>query len=159
MFYICACSMLVLPGCSGDKMKEASVPENDTLLRPEDTLPLKAAGDTFTVNTAQIVFVSPTDKNVADMMAQDSEAFYTVADDDAFYNSQLVENADSLKIASFATNAAVLDFQLPGGRHCIVDRSKLADMEFVTFLFNGADTPHIADIDIDKAYLKAYFKK
>lgn len=106
-----------------------------------------------------IIFTNPSDIEANKMMAKDSDAFNTIVDDNAFYNSQIMELADSLAIKTNSTSFAVLDFKTTNNRHFIINRLKLKDMEFSNYLFNGVDTPQIVNMECDRAFLKKYFNK
>jgi hypothetical protein len=94
------------------------------------------------------------------MKSKDSNAFYTTADDYSFYNSQLMDLADSLGIRNFSTSEKFVDFELTGNKHAIFDRSASEELWWGLFLFNGRDKPQQSStVNIDAASLKNYFKK
>jgi hypothetical protein len=109
-----------------------------------------------------IVVLWPDSIQIEKLKAKDSDAFYAGADDYSFYTSKIMELADSLNIKSYSTNKNDIDFETTDKKLIAIDRSKLKeeDASWGIYLFNGVDTPKInSSIDLDKAFLKKFFKK
>ena len=145
-----------LSACS--PKQEGNTAAQDSTRVVQTTLPA-ADSNTFVADTPEIVFTLPNDAEVSSMMAKDSDAYNSIVDDYTFYSAALMERADSLHIKTVSTGAHVLDFVTRDKRHIPIDRSRLQDMEFATYIFNGIDSPKLADIGMDKAFLSNYFKK
>jgi hypothetical protein len=117
-------------------------------------------GDTLKMDGAGLLFMCPDSLQAEQMKSKDSDAFYTIADDISFYNSQLMDLADSMKIKSYSTSERFLDFSLRNNKHLIVDRSSSEELWWGLYLYNELDTPRLENtVDIDATYLHNYFNK
>jgi|GEM_PF-6981177 len=124
------------------------------------TVDPETSGDTLKLYGPALLFMWPDSLQAEQMKSKDSDAFYTAADDYSFYNSQLMDIADSLKIKNYSTSAKYLDFSLANDQHMIVNRSANEDLWWGMYLYNGADTPRLqSTVDIDANYLNTFFRK
>ncbi len=157
LFFSFTC-LLFLSACNSHNGTPAVI-ASDSIKLADTSKATAVKRDTLKINEPAIIFTNPSDEEINAMIAKDSDAFYTAADDNAFYNSQLMELADSLAIKTMDTNNPVLDFKMNSNKHFIIDLSKSKERGFPNYLFNGIDTPQIVDIDPEKNFLKKYFNK
>ncbi len=116
--------------------------------------------NTFAVTEPQIVFSWPDSISMLKMKANDSDSFYIAADDNGFYNSLTMALADSLEIKTSSTSITKLDFITSAKKHFIINRSSKDELQWGIFLFNGIDSPTVANgMELDDKYLKNFFKK
>jgi hypothetical protein len=142
--FICCCS--------------SPVSENHTSVQPIDTIVNPAKG-LFTINEPEILFLWPDSLSMEKMKSEDSDAFYTGADDYSFYTSQTMDLADSLDIKTETTNKPMLDFVASNNKHYLVNRPASGDKEWGAYLFNGKDAPKFeVSIDMGKDSLLNFFK-
>ncbi|MGZ4034794.1 MAG: hypothetical protein ACXVP4_08025 [Bacteroidia bacterium] len=153
--------LFIYSSCSSPNKEKDQAAVSDSLkLKSTTSAPLDS--QTLEVDKPAIVFLWPDDNEMEKLKAKDSDAFYTTVDDYTFYSSQTMELADSLTIKSFSTNKKNIDFKTADNKHFVIDRSKLKedDAAWGIYLFNGVDTPKISgDIELNKAFLKTFFKK
>jgi hypothetical protein len=148
---------------SADKKINASIIDS-VAVKKNDSLPLNAPKQqddtTFKMNEPGIIFLWPDDTQIEKLKSKDSDAFYTGADDYSFYNSQIMELADSLHIKTASTSSQVLEFITNKNIHIKIVKSNLEDSWWGTYLFNGVDTPKLqGTIEIDKQFLQKFFNK
>jgi hypothetical protein len=144
-------------GCSSPSAKQEET-KNDTIIKEENIS--KTGTDTFFVNTPSIIFMWPDSIQTEKLKSKDSDAFYTAADDYSFYNSELMNVADSLGIKNFSTSARYIDFNFTNNKHLIINRTKSEDLWWGLYLFNGIDAPELkSTVDIDNKFIKKYFKQ
>ncbi|MCW3104722.1 MAG: hypothetical protein JWO09_3162 [Bacteroidetes bacterium] len=149
-------SILFLLAVLAAACSSPSVEEKKAKLTSVSTGP----GDTLKLYGPALLFMWPDSLQAEQMKSKDSDAFYIAADDYSFYNSQLMDIADSLKIKNYSTSAKYLDFTLANEKHLLVDRSANEDLWWGLYLYNGADTPRLqSTVDIDANYLNTFFRK
>jgi hypothetical protein len=120
----------------------------------------RTSGDTLKLSAPVLLFMWPDSLQAEKMKSEDSDAFYTVADDYSFYNSQLMDLADSLKIKNYSTSAKYLEFTLANDRQLLINRSASEDLWWGLYLYNGVDTPQLqSTVDIDAKYLRNFFRQ
>lgn len=149
--------VILITSCSSPSAKQEDV-KNDTIINAESNS--KIVADTFFVTTPSIIFMWPDSIQTEKMKSKDSDAFYTAADDYSFYNSELMNLADSMGIKNFSTSAGYIDFNFTNNKHLIINRTKSEDLWWGLYLFNGIDAPELkSTVDIDDKFIKKYFKQ
>lgn len=128
-------------------------------IAPSMRIPTETHGDTLQINSKLLLFMWPDSLQAEQMKLKDSDAFYTAADDYSFYNSQLMDIADSLGIKNVSTSAKYLSFPLFDNTYYIVNRAADEKFWWGLFLYNGKDTPQLqSTVDIDSKFLHNFFK-
>src|SRR6476620_3112489 len=89
--------IILFSACSSPTVEHEGVKRSTVMQDPE------TSGDTFKVYGPAIIFMWPDSMQAEQLKTKDSDAFYTIADDYSFYNSQLMDLADSMKIKNFST--------------------------------------------------------
>ncbi|MCW3070814.1 MAG: hypothetical protein JWO44_704 [Bacteroidetes bacterium] len=152
-------SILFLLSVLAAACSSPSVEEKKTKLASVSIDP-QTSGDTLKLYGPAVLFMWPDSLQAEQMKSEDSDAFYTIADDYSFYNSQLMDLADSLKIKNYSTSSKYLDFSLANDKHLLVNRSASEELWWALYLYNGADTPQLqSTVDIDAKYLTNFFRK
>jgi hypothetical protein len=139
-----------------DENKHILTSENDTAGIADS---YSGKNDTLHISEPLIVMTWPDSLMMEQLKSKDSDAFYITADDYSYYNSELMQLADSLGIRNISTSLKYLQFALPGGKHWMLDRSP-EESWWGVYVYNGSDTPSVySAIDDNRTYLKNYFKK
>jgi len=117
-----------------------------------------AAGKDSFITTPCAVIINPTLHQVDSMKAKiDSNDFYTIADDQVYYESLADSYLDSVKIKQIEKDAkGVIAFKTMSGR---IFRFKLDTLIWHVLLFNGKSKPINADKGDMETSFKAYMKK
>jgi hypothetical protein len=123
----------------------------------------KEEGDTATMQTINFdgaILIYPSDSEMDDMQQKYGEDdFLIIADDSQFYQSEAINNLDSLQIKNISTPKQKLKF-IGKNQTWVLDVKKKGLPEWNLILFNTRTTPQvIAPIDATIEKLQGYFKK
>lgn len=100
--------------------------------------------------------ISPTLKQIDRMKKEDGAGYDTIVDDDIYYQSQLSEFIDSVKLKKLEKYATgIVTFKARDGKAFAVD---LAKYTFAVILFNGKTRPVEANMTDFAASYKACIK-
>jgi len=115
------------------------------------------------INNKSLVFISPTEKQIAEMKKENVDDFYTIADDMNYYFSQHIEFADSLKVNIINNSKRKLEFITDDNDSYVVDldrndKGKLSEWTMIGF--NPEKKPIFIDIlEPDFSHMIEYFKE
>lgn len=100
------------------------------------------------------VFIQPSDKKIEQMKKEDGEAFYTIADDAMYYQSQAIEYLEKMHIPFCFSENENHTFKKDGSTSYSVNQKCEG---WCLILWNGKEKPvwtNAVDITMQEAYLK-----
>lgn len=102
--------------------------------------------DIYNADNQNVIFISPTAKEINEMKKRFGEDdFYTVADDINYYRSQAYEFLESRTMKSYQTDKRFIRFTMKDGDTVYVDTEKI-ESKWTIILCDGYDKPYSSDI-------------
>src|SRR5690606_6040410 len=107
------------------------------------------------------IFVSPTNKQVEELKQKHGEDFYTIADDNLWYQNEAFELLDSMQISivNFDKEATHLKLINLDSNEWILNLRQKDAPSWNIILFDNSKTPKIvSSIDVNEELILEYFK-
>jgi hypothetical protein len=140
IFLLSACKN---PGAS----KETKLHTSDTMSTASTAHNNSSSSRTvMNIDSVCAIIYLPDSSNIEKLKREmGEENFFTVVDDNNFYNSQIIEALDSLKIEVVETSETDMNFRSNNHTIFFLEKRKLSNPWGAIF-FNGKDTPKVMSI-------------
>jgi len=117
-----------------------------------------AAAELQLIDSSAVIVINPTDEQIKEMEEKYDEDFYSIADDNSFYQAEAMSRLDSLGVKTVPAEKRYLKLQ-GKNNHWILDIRKEGAPEWNMILFSVGKTPEIvSSIDVTNEKIKEFFQ-
>lgn len=125
---------------------------NNYLVESPDT-----PGNVQVIDSSAVIVVNPTEEQIKEMEEKYGEDFYTIADDNSYYQSDATLKLDSLHVKTIYADKRFLKLQ-GSKQNWIVDLRKEGAPEWNMIFFHADKEPEIVSaIDVTQEKIREYF--
>lgn len=113
--------------------------------------------DVQIIDSAAVVIINPTEEQIQEMEEKYGEDFFTIADDNSYYQADALMRLDSIKIRTVNAESRYLKLQ-GDSESWVLDIRKVGAPEWNMILFRRDKKPEIISaIDVTREKITEYF--